>query len=85
MARGRRKIVIDISRIEAILGNSSRISLDVVAKEFGISKPTARRIVTEHFGDAVMFRRGRYGGILPNPNNYKTADADTSSTPTVAG
>lgn len=79
-----RKIVIDISHFDSTLNSGGKVRMKDVAAHFGVSLPTVRRLLSERYGDSIVFLRGRKGGIFRNPNQFHTAEADTSSTPTVA-
>ena len=43
-----------------------RITVKGLAEKHGMSMPAVRTALTEKFGKAIMFKRGRYGGITLN-------------------
>lgn len=79
-----RKIIIDLSHLDTTLNSGGKVRMHDVAENLGVSLPTVRRLLAERYGDSIVFLRGRKGGIYRNPNQFQTAEADTSSTPTVA-
>lgn len=79
-----RKIVIDLSHLDTILNSGGKVRMHDVAENLGVSLPTVRRLLSERYGNTIVFLRGRKGGVYRNPNQFQTAEADTSSTPTVA-
>lgn len=76
MARPKKNVNIDYSVIDnAPQGHVHK--LNTYATVAGVSGPTMRTRIAEHYGDRVTFMRGRAGGftIADAPIQETTADA----------
>ena len=63
MARPRKNITIDYAAIDAApTGTMHKIA--PIAESAGVSGPTARNRIAEHYGERVTFIRGRKGGFV---------------------
>jgi len=66
MARPKKKISIDLSEIEQLpKGTVHKIS--TYAVQAGVSGPTIRNRIAEHYGERVTFKQGRNGGFTITP------------------
>jgi len=69
MARTRKNTVspttisLDWTAIEADLNSGKRVSLSTLAKQFQVFPIDLRRIFQTRYGDRIVFKRGRTGGI----------------------
>ena len=67
MARPRKKINFDYSVIDdAPVGMVHKIQ--TYAQDAGVSGPTMRSRIAEHYGNRVKFFRGRAGGFMVAPD-----------------
>tara|TARA_R100001510_G_C7655602_1_gene214845 strand:+ start:878 stop:1132 length:255 start_codon:yes stop_codon:yes gene_type:complete len=78
MARPRKHIIVTASQIEEAFTNG-RVTVPMLAAKAGVSVPTMRRHLAETFGDRMIFRRGRTGGLTLTPATPE-AEADTAPT-----
>jgi len=84
MARTRKNTVapasiqLDWSAIEADLNAGRKVSLSVLAKAFNVFPIDLRKIFQNRFGDRIVFKRGRTGGIY-----WKTSAGAAVKQPTV--
>ena len=60
------KQIIDDGKAAGSTGE--RITVKGLAEKHGMSMPAVRTALMEQFGKAIMFKRGRYGGITLNIN-----------------
>ena len=62
MARPKKKITINFDTIDAApTGTVHKIS--TYAQDAGVSGPTMRNRIADHYGDRVTFKQGRNGGF----------------------
>lgn len=48
----------------ALSGFHKRLTVVGLAKELSVSPEMLRKLLREHYGDRIQFRRGRTGGIV---------------------
>lgn len=48
--------------------NDGTLKLDAAAKTFGIKASVLRAELIEYYGDLIVFKRGRKGGVYTNPD-----------------
>jgi hypothetical protein len=82
MARPKKNVNIDYSQIDdAPQGTVHK--LNTYATVAGVSGPTARTRIAEHYGDRVTFMRGRKGGfIIADVLSPDSVDASVQETST---
>ena len=84
MARTRKNTVapasiqLDWVGIEADLNAGRKVSLSILAKAFNVFPIDLRKIFQNRFGDRIVFKRGRTGGI-----DWKTSAGAAVKQPTV--
>ena len=84
MARTRKNTVapasiqLDWVGIEADLNAGRKVSLSILAKAFNVFPIDLRKIFQNRFGDRIVFKRGRTGGIY-----WKTSAGAVVKQPTV--
>ena len=61
-------IVVNFEAIEADITSGNRVTTKDLAKAYMVSPVTLRKMLSDHFGPRIGFKRGRTGGI--------TLDAD---------
>ena len=71
-------ITLDWVSIEATLNSGARVSLSHLAKTHNVFPIDLRKIFQARFGDRVIFRRGRSGGVYWK-TSASTASAATSA------
>lgn len=49
------------------LTSGQMTKIEQFATAYSISRPTAKKMLAEHYGNAIVFNRGRSGGIVFNP------------------
>jgi hypothetical protein len=49
------------------LTDGSITKIEQIAKMIGVSRPTAKKLLTEKYGPNLIFKRGRSGGLVYNP------------------
>lgn len=75
MARPKKKITINFESIDnAPTGTVHKLS--TYAQDAGVSGPTMRTRIAEHYGDRVTFMRGRKGGFTVAPVQEECTHAD---------
>lgn len=57
-------IVVDFNQIEADLAAGQRVTTKDLAKAYMVSPVTLRKMLADHFGSRIEFKRGRTGGIV---------------------
>ena len=62
MARPKKKITIDFDTIDAAPTGTVH-KLATYATQAGVSGPTMRSRIADHYGDRVTFKQGRNGGF----------------------
>lgn len=76
MARPRKNIVLDFPALDAAL-DTGRINLKELAVQHGTCPPVIRRILSEHYGQKIVFKVGRRGGAYrstsPSPQSQSPA------------
>ncbi len=55
---------IDWNLVTQSLANGQISKISDFAEMYNMSRPTAKKILKEKYGDGIAFRRGRHGGIL---------------------
>lgn len=65
----RQKISVDWNAVSEDLASGQLTRIEQFATARGISRPTAKKLLAEHYGNAIIFVRGRSGGIVYNPAN----------------
>ena len=59
---------IDWSYVNKMIDND-QAKLSLLASKYNLNSQDMRELIIKHYGETVVFRRGRAGGILWNPNN----------------
>ena len=74
MARPKKTINFDYSVIDNA-PNGTLHKIQTYAQDAGVSGPTMRSRIAEHYGDRVTFIRGRKGGftVTPQENTHEMA------------
>lgn len=67
MPNTRKTVNIDWNATTTALTNGQLTRISDFAAQYGISRPTARRLLSEHYGASIGFQRGRTGGITFAP------------------
>ena len=57
-------IVVDFNQIEADLTGGTRVTTKDLAKAYMVNPVTMRKMLADHFGGRIEFKRGRTGGIV---------------------
>jgi len=55
-----------INEVKAAQSTGERITVKGLAEKHGVSMPTVRKALMSAYGNDIMFKRGRYGGITLN-------------------
>ena len=71
-------ITLDWTAIEGDLNAGRKVSLSILAKQFRVFPIDLRRMFETRYGDRIIFKRGRTGGIY-----WKTSAAAVVKSPTV--
>lgn len=71
-------ITLDWADIEATLDSGNRVSLSHLAKTHNVFPIDLRKIFHDRYGDRVVFKRGRSGGVYWK-TSVSTASAATSA------
>ena len=66
-------IVVNFEAIEADITSGNRVTTKDLAKAYMVNPVTMRKMLSDHFGARIGFKRGRAGGI--------TLDADAAQAP----
>lgn len=61
-------ININWTEVEQDLSNGSMTKIEHFATKYNLSRPTAKKMLSDHFGDRLLFKRGRNGGMVFNPS-----------------
>jgi hypothetical protein len=56
-------IVVNFEAIEADITSGNRVTTKDLAKAYMVSPVTLRKMLSDHFGPRIGFKRGRTGGI----------------------
>lgn len=69
----RKVINVDWTHVTAALTNGQWKKIEQFADFVGVSRPTAKKMLAEKYGNAITFNRGRSGGIVFNPTHETVA------------
>lgn len=58
-------VEIDFAAID-ILINTNQCKVSVLARQMGVSAQDLRNALVEHYGQRIIFKRGRSGGVYWN-------------------
>ena len=64
----RNSVTVDWNSITLRLTDGSLTKIEQFATQHGISRPTAKKMLSDHYGSQIVFVRGRSGGIVFNPS-----------------
>lgn len=64
----RKNITVDWTVVTSALSSGSMTKIEQFATQFAISRPTAKKMLAEKYGNQIVFNRGRAGGIVFNPS-----------------
>lgn len=56
-------VVVNFAAIEADITSGNRVTTKDLAKAYMVSPVTLRKMLSDHFGARIGFKRGRTGGI----------------------
>ena len=62
-----KNIIVDWDAITINLTNGTLTKIAHFAAQYGVSRPTAKKMLADHYGTSIVFNRGRTGGIVFNP------------------
>lgn len=62
-----KNIIVDWDAITISLTNGTLTKIAHFAAQYGVSRPTAKKMLADHYGTSIVFNRGRTGGIVFNP------------------
>jgi predicted DNA-binding transcriptional regulator YafY len=57
-------VVVNFNQIEADIAAGNRVTTKDLAKAYMVSPVTLRKMLADHFGSRIEFKRGRSGGIV---------------------
>ena len=57
-------VVVNFAAIEADITSGNRVTTKNLAKAYMASPVTLRKMLSDHFGPRIGFKRGRTGGIV---------------------
>ena len=57
-------VVVNFEAIEADITSGNRVTTKDLAKAYMVSPVTLRKMLSDHFGPRIGFKRGRTGGIV---------------------
>lgn len=63
----KKNINIDWDSTTKQLENGEITKIQQFAVKYGISRPTAKKLLSDHYGTQIVFNRGRAGGIVFGP------------------
>lgn len=63
----RKTITVDWNAVTSALTSGQMTKIEQFATQYNISRPTAKKMLAEKYGNAIVFNRGRAGGIVFNP------------------
>lgn len=90
MARTRKNTVnpnsisIDWSAIEGALDSGNRVSLSHLAKAHNVFPIDLRKMFQARYGDRVIFKRGRSGGVYWKAGSTGTGSTSAQAEPALA-
>lgn len=64
----RKTITVSWDSVTAALTSGQLTKIEQFASQYNISRPTAKKMLAEKYGNAIVFNRGRAGGIVFNPS-----------------
>tara|TARA_Y100000296_G_C5055952_1_gene197281 strand:+ start:97 stop:621 length:525 start_codon:yes stop_codon:yes gene_type:complete len=62
------EVDVDWTYVNKIIDNK-QAKLSLLASKYNLNSQDMRGLIIKHYGDSVVFRRGRAGGVLWNPKN----------------
>jgi hypothetical protein len=54
------------TEVEQNLSDGSLTKIEQFATKYTVSRPTAKKMLSDHFGSRLLFKRGRNGGMVFN-------------------
>jgi hypothetical protein len=64
----RKTITVDWDSVTSALTSGQMTKIEQFATQYGVSRPTAKKMLADKYGSAIVFNRGRAGGIVFNPS-----------------
>jgi|APGre2960657404_1045060.scaffolds.fasta_scaffold26047_2 hypothetical protein len=64
----RKTITVDWDSVTSALSSGQMTKIEQFATQYGVSRPTAKKMLADKYGSAIVFNRGRAGGIVFNPS-----------------
>ena len=79
MPRPRKALNLDFAALDQVLDSGGRVDLKSLATQHSTCPPVIRRVLREHYGDSIVFKIGRNGGVrranLVSPNKADMVSA----------
>ena len=69
----RKTITVDWNAVTSALSSGQMTKIEQFATQYGISRPTAKKMLADKYGTQIVFNRGRAGGIVLNPASTVSA------------
>lgn len=66
-----KNINVDWTATTAALTSGQLTKIAQFAAQYGVSRPTAKKMLANQYGTAMIFNRGRTGGIVYNPQQLQ--------------
>lgn len=81
MSNALKTVAVNFAAIEADVTSGNRVTTKDLAKAYMVSPVTMRKMLENHFGNRIGFKRGRTGGIVLDGDAVAQAwgEADTST------
>lgn len=64
MSNALKTVAVNFAAIEADITSGNRVTTKDLAKAYLVSPVTMRKMLENHFGNRIGFKRGRTGGIV---------------------
>ena len=71
----RKTINVDWNAVTTALSSGQMTKIEQFASQYGVSRPTAKKMLADKYGNNIIFNRGRAGGIVYNPVPLSPASA----------
>lgn len=71
-------VVVNFEAIEADITSGNRVTTKDLAQAYLVNPVTMRKMLADHFGSRITFKRGRTGGIVLDGTEAAVGAADAA-------
>jgi len=72
-------VIVNFAAIEADITSGNRVTTKDLAQAYFVNPVTMRKMLADHFGSRITFKRGRTGGIVLDGAEAAAAEAEAEA------